>query len=385
MPLINSKIYLELNWNNNCAMYDADTYPDGDNANNRETTFKITSTKLYVPIVALSTKDNVNLTKQSNEGLKRSICWNEYKSKIEKKEADPDNLKRFPLYASFYDQLINGQFKKYDEKIAKGKGDDYTTGCLLDYQYFKDHYESIAVDLSKQKQLDADPRAFQQTGFYGMLNNNRILQRNSKSVEYNRVNAKLSNYQLNKLKPAVKNRQGTILRMNTRMFSTNNLPHELLLTTRQTTKLRNAIENNMSTDIKLSKAQISKIIQSGGVLGKLLGLLLKNGLPLIKNVIKTLAKSVLIPLGLTAAASAAGAGIQKKIYSSGTTTLVISNEEMNDIMKIVQALEDSKILLKGVSKTIKNEAKGQKGGFLSMLLDTLGAFLFGNLLQEKEF
>ena len=366
-------------------MYGADTYPDGDNTNNRETTFKITSTKLYVPIVTLSTKDNVNLTKQSNEGLKRSIYWNQYKSKIEKKEADPDNLKRFPLYASFYDQLINDQFKKYDEKIAKGKGDDYTTGCLLDYQYFKDHYESIAVDLSKQKQLDADPRAFQQTGFYGMLNNNRILQRNSKSVEYNRVNAKLSNSQLNKLKPVVKNRQGTILRMNARMFSTNNLPHELLLTTRQTTKLRNAIENNMSTDIKLSKAQISKVIQSGGVLGKLLGPLLKNGLPLIKNVVKTSAKSVLIPLGLTVAASAAGAGIQKKIYGSGTTTLVISNEEMNDIMNIVQALEDSKILLKGVSKTIKNDAKEQKGGFLGMLLGTLGAFLFGNLLQEKEF
>ena len=80
------------------------------------------------------------------------------------------------------------------------------------------------------------------------------------------------------------------------MFSANNLPHELLLTTRQTTKLRNAIENNMSTDIKLSKGQISKIIQSGGFLGKLLGPLLKTGLPLIKNVIKPLAKRALIPL-----------------------------------------------------------------------------------------
>ena len=95
------------------------------------------------------------------------------------------------------------------------------------------------------------------------------------------------------------------------MFSTNNLPHKFLLTTRQTTKLRNAIGNNMSTDIKLSKTQISKIIQSGGFLGKLLGLLLKTGFLLIKNVIKPLAKSVLIPLRLTAAA-AADAGIQKK-------------------------------------------------------------------------
>ena len=81
-------------------------------------------------------------------------------------------------------------------------------------------------------------------------------------VEYNTVNAKLSDSRLNKLKNIVKDRQGTTLKMNARMFNGKNLPHELLLTTRQTTKLRNAIENNMSTDIKLSKAQISKIIQS---------------------------------------------------------------------------------------------------------------------------
>ena len=196
-------------------------------------------------------------------------------------------------------------------------------------------------------------------------------------AEYNTVNAKLSNSQLNKLKSGVKNRQGTILRMNARMVSANNLPHELFLTTRQTTKLRNAIENNMSPDIKLSKAKISKIIQSGGFLGKLLGPLLKPGLPLIKNVIKPLAKSVLIPLGFTAATSAADAGIQKKLLGSGTTALVISIEEMNDIMRIVQTLEDSNILLKRVTKTIKNETKEQKGGFLSMLLCTLGSSLLG--------
>ena len=129
-------------------------------------------------------------------------------------------------------------------------------------------------------------------------------------VEYNTVNAKLSNLQLNKLKSVAKNNQGTTLRMNARILSANDLPHELLLTTRQTTNPRNAIENNISTDVKLSKAQISKIIQSGGFLGKLLGPLLKSGLPLIKNVIKPLAKSVLIPLGLTAAASAADIRIQ---------------------------------------------------------------------------
>ena len=108
------------------------------------------------------------------------------------------------------------------------------------------------------------------------------------NIEYNAVNAKRSNSQLNKLKSAVKGNEGTALRMNTRMFSANNLPHELLLTTRQATKLRNAIVNNMSADIKLSKAQISKIIQSGGFLGKRLGPLLKTGLPLLKSVIKLL-------------------------------------------------------------------------------------------------
>ena len=91
----------------------------------------------------------------------------------------------------------------------------------------------------------------------------------------------------------------------------------------------------MSTDLKLSEAQINEIIQSGGFLSKLLGPLLKTGLSLIKNVVKPLAKSVLIPFGLTAAASAADSGIHKKILGSGNTTLIISNEEMNDIIKIV--------------------------------------------------
>ena len=121
----------------------------------------------------------------------------------------------------------------------------------------------------------------------------------------------------------------------------------------QDKKLRIAFNNNLSTDLKLSKAQISKIIKSeeflGSLLSKLVGPLVKVAIPLAKN--------VLAPLGTTAAASAIDAGIQKKIHGSGTTTLIISNEEMNDIMKIVQALEDSNILLKGVTKTIKNETK----------------------------
>ena len=133
-------------------------------------------------------------------------------------------------------------------------------------------------------------------------------------AEYNTVNAKLSNSQLSELKSAVKNKQGTTLRMNARMFNENNFPHELLLTTRQTTKLRNAIENSMPTDIKLIKAQVSKIIQSGRFL-EIIQSLLKAGLPLLKSVIK--------PLG-----------------------------------------EDSNILLKGVAKTMKQmKRKNKKGDF----------------------
>ena len=127
-------------------------------------------------------------------------------------------------------------------------------------------------------------------------------------VEYNTANAKLSNSHLNKLKSTIKNKQGTTLKMNAKMFNGNNLPHELFLTTRQITKLGNAIENNMSTNVKFSKAQISKIIQSGGFSGRLLGPLLKTGLPLLKLVIKPLGLS-----GLTAASSAIDEGIQKVV------------------------------------------------------------------------
>ena len=104
----------------------------------------------------------------------------------------------------------------------------------------------------------------------------------------------------------------------------------------------------------------------------------------MKNVIKPLAKSALIVLGLTAAASAADAGIHKKILGSGNnTTLIISNDEAEDIIKMVKSLEDSGLLLTGVSETIQNEKKEQKGGFLSMLLGKLGASLLGNILAGK--
>ena len=144
-----------------------------------------------------------------------------------------------------------------------------------------------------------------------------------------------------------------------------------LLTNRQVANLRKAFANYLSTDIKLSKTQLSKMIQSGGFLGRLLGPLLKTGLPLIKNVIKPLAKSILIPLGLTASASAADAGIHKKVLGSGysrssssasrnhpsSTTLIISNNKMEDIIKIVKSLEDSGLLSKGVTATVENRTK----------------------------
>ena len=145
-------------------------------------------------------------------------------------------------------------------------------------------------------------------------------------TQYNSLNVKLSNSQLNKLKSAIKNGTEVVLRLSSNMISDNetNFPHKLLLTERQVENLRKAFTNHLSTDIKLSKTQLSKIVPSRGFLGRLLCLLLKTRLPLIKNVVKPLPKSVLVPLGLTAAASAADAGIHKKILGSGNmTTLII--------------------------------------------------------------
>ena len=185
-------------------------------------------------------------------------------------------------------------------------------------------------------------------------------------VEYSKINCKLTNVQLNKSKKAVKSNVGAKLRLGIKIFIKDELPHELLLTSRQNTKLRNAINNNLATDIKLSKAQIKKLIQSRGFLGKLLsklaGPLMKVALPLAKN--------VLAALGLTAAMSALDGSIQKKIHGS-RVKLIIEQEDMNDIMRIIEPSENSCILLKGVTKTIENETKEQRGGFLNMLLGTL--------------
>ena len=208
-------------------------------------------------------------------------------------------------------------------------------------------------------------------------------------TQYNRLNTKLSNSQLNKLKAAIKNENDVVIRLSPNMIGDSNnkgnFPHELLLTNRQVSSIRKAFADNSSVDIKFSKAQLSKMIQSGGFLGILLCPLLKTGLSLMKSVITPLAKSVLTPLGLTAAAAAAAdAGIHKKILGSGNnTTLIISNNEIEDLIKIVKSLEDSGLLLKGVTESVQNEIKEQKGGFLSMLLDTLGASLLGNLLAGK--
>ena len=207
-------------------------------------------------------------------------------------------------------------------------------------------------------------------------------------TQYSRLNTKLSNSQLNKLKSAIENKNEIVIRLSPNMIGDSddqiNFPHELLLTDKQVSSICKAFVNNSSVDIKFSKAQLSKMIQSGGFLGKLLGPLLKTELPLIKNVITPLAKSVLIPLGLTAAASAADTGIHKKILGSrNTTTIIISNKDMEDLIKIVESLEDSGLFSKGVTESVQNEVKEQKGGFLSILLGTLGATLLANLSTGK--
>ena len=151
-------------------------------------------------------------------------------------------------------------------------------------------------------------------------------------TQYNNLNVKLSNSQLSKLKSAIKNKTEIVLRLSPTMIGNSddetNFPHKLLIKNRQVSLLRNAFSNNSSTDIKLSKTKLSKAIQLGGFLSRLLDALLKTELPLIKSVIKPLAKSVLTTLVLTVAASSADAGIHKKILGSGTTTLIISNDEM---------------------------------------------------------
>ena len=168
---------------------------------------------------------------------------------------------------------------------------------------------------------------------------------------YKIINLKLSNSQFDKLKDAVRKSNGTTLRIGNKNSHKAELLHELYLTQSQINKLKNKAENNMSADIKLSKAQINKIIKSGGALGSILAIFLPK---LIKPAI-SLGKSILATLGLSAAMSATDAAIQKIMDGHGTKTVKFSNKDLNDMTKIVKALEDSDVLMKGVTKTLKSD------------------------------
>ena len=201
-------------------------------------------------------------------------------------------------------------------------------------------------------------------------------------TQYNNLIVNLLNSHLSELKSAIKNETEVVLRLSSNMIGDNetNFSHKVLRTNRQVSNLCKAFANC------LSKIRLSNTMQSSAFLSRLLGPLLKTVLLLIKNVIKPLAKSVLISLGLTAAASAVDTGIRKNILGSGhnnATTLIIPNNEIEDIDKIVKSLEHSALLLKGVTETVQHEVKQQKGGFLSMLLGTLGASLLGNILTGR--
>ena len=174
-------------------------------------------------------------------------------------------------------------------------------------------------------------------------------------AQYNNLNVKLSNSQLSKQKSVIKDETDVVLRLSSNMIGNSNdstnFPHELLLTNRQVANLRKAFANHTSSDIKLSKTQLSKMIQSGGFLGRFLGSLLRLGLPLMKSVIKPLTKSVFILLGIAAAAAAADAGIHKKILGSGhnnNTTLIISNAGELVKEQLEQAMDLSDLQSKGL-------------------------------------
>ena len=178
-------------------------------------------------------------------------------------------------------------------------------------------------------------------------------------TQYNSLNVKFSNSQLNKLKSTIKNETEVTLKLSSNVVGYSNdenkFPHKFLLTNTQVLKTRKAFANGSSANTKLSKTHLLKIGESGGFLGRLLGPLLKTGLLFLGNILKPLAQSVLLPLGLTAAAAATDAAIHKKMIGSGFTTLIISNEEMNDIMEKVKSIEDSGLLIKQLVKQLKTK------------------------------
>ena len=222
MSLINCKVELSLKWIENCVLTTGTTSANADATGADSATFEVTDAKLFVPIVTLSIEDNAKLSKLLGEGFKRSIYWNKYKvidNKVveiaanneekyirELLDSSYQGVKRLFVLAydntggnnqffidsskkyflprvkiknynieidgkNFYDQPINDSIKQYDEirKISTGQGDDYTTGCLLDFDYFEKNYRIIAADLSKQKALDADSRRVKQIIFTGKI------------------------------------------------------------------------------------------------------------------------------------------------------------------------------------------------------------------------
>ena len=204
MPLINCKVNFILTWSSTCVLAAV-----GDA--NQAATFEITNTKLYVPIVTVSTQENTKFLQQLKSGFKRVINWNKYLSKSELLAQNPNlnhliepsfqgvnrlfvlafendddrasddeyylptvEIKDYNIMINsenFFNQPIKNNKVTYENirKIATGQGDDYTTGCLLDYSYFADIYKMIAIDLSKQQALDADSRAMQQINFTANL------------------------------------------------------------------------------------------------------------------------------------------------------------------------------------------------------------------------
>ena len=208
-------------------------------------------------------------------------------------------------------------------------------------------------------------------------------------ANYQEGNVKLSNTQLNKLKYAAKIKTGTILRLNKKNFENEELPHELSLTTRQTTKIRNTFANAMSTDTKLSKAQLSKIIQSGGTFGSWSGNLGKKALT---NIAIPLARDSLPGLVINLTSSAINKFDRKisgkrAVRAGREFTLFISNEDMNYIIKIIKSSEDSGVLIDGVTEAIKDEIKKTRRWISWSFVSTFSRFnsTTSNFFSSKRY
>ena len=198
-------------------------------------------------------------------------------------------------------------------------------------------------------------------------------------TNYQEAKVKLANTQLNKLKSAAKNKTGTVLRLNKKNFEDEELPHELFLTTRQTTKIINVFANNLTGDIKLSKAQMSEIIKSGGSFVSLLDSLRKKALT---NITIPLARNTL-PVLVSNLTSNAINKFERKlsgkeaVRAGKVLDLFISNEDMSDIIKILKLLEDSLegVLIDGVIETVKHEIKKARRRISWSFVSTFSPFI----------